>query len=125
MVMAAQRQGMVKLWGERIEAWKVSGKNIAQWCRENKVPYIRFFYWRNRLSKEQGIVLNSSKPVPQFIELTESPQILSANSGITTSPQLLSVTSGVSLSFQEMHIHLSRDFDRDTLLKCLHTLKAL
>lgn len=103
-------QETVELWRERLETWKGSGKNIAKWCKDNGVPYVRFFYWRDRLSEERSPI-DSSKPLPQFIELKES-------------PQSLSVDSGVSLSFQETHIHLSKDFDRDTLLRCLQTLKA-
>lgn len=103
-------QETVELWRKRLDAWKRSGKNIAKWCKDNDVPYVRFFYWRDRLSAERSLV-DTPKPVPQFIELKES-------------PQSLSVGSGISLSFQEMQIHLSKDFDRDTFLRCLQTLKA-
>jgi hypothetical protein len=109
--MTSTRQNTIDMWRERLEAWKTSGKNIAKWCNDSGIPYARFFYWRTRLSKEQDAALNCSKSLPQFIEFTEPPQSVS--------------NSGISLSFQEMQINLSRDFDRETLLKCLQTMKAL
>jgi len=111
------RKESEELWHERLYAWKVSGNNIAKWCRDNEVSYVRFFYWKNRFTPEQELVLIPPKLSPPFIELTESPQ--------SESTPLISANSGISLSFQKMHIHLSKDFDRDALVKCLNTLKML
>lgn len=111
------RKESEKLWRERFCAWKASGNNIAKWCRDNEVSYVRFFYWKNRLFQEQELALSSTRLLPPFVELTESPQ--------PESTPLFSANSGISLSFQEMQIHLSNNFDREALLRCLNTLKML
>lgn len=111
------KKEMEELWRERLYVWKASGNSIAKWCRDNEVSYVRFFYWKNRLFQEQELVLIPPKPLHPFIELTESPQ--------SESKPLFSAGSGISLLFQEIQIHLSKEFDGEVLLRCLNTLKML
>jgi hypothetical protein len=38
-----------KKWFDLIKEQKSSGKNAAQWCREKKLSYSLFLYWRNQI----------------------------------------------------------------------------
>ena len=49
-------------WNERICRWQASGLTGYRWCKENKLPYKAFGYWKRRF-------LGVSKPASKFFEL--------------------------------------------------------
>jgi hypothetical protein len=38
-----------KYWSSIIAKWKMSNQNGQQWCREQKIVYPTFCYWKKRL----------------------------------------------------------------------------
>ena len=56
------------LWQQRIQACMSSGLSVKQWCKENHVSSPSFYYWKNRLKKEQN--KTSEKSMPVFVEVT-------------------------------------------------------
>lgn len=95
-------------WVRRITQWQQSGKSARAWCQENKVTYITFLGWRNRLQLKSSPLPHPTSLSPsQFIELKEKP----------------SISSGVSIECSGVLIHLSAEFNDLTLKKCLHALR--
>jgi hypothetical protein len=92
-------------WKERIEQWQISGKSITSWCRDNKIPYNTFQYWRKRLGLMAGRRENKTS---SFIEIQD------------TSPSF----SGIELQIKGISLHLYREFDETTLIRCLSLLRG-
>jgi hypothetical protein len=90
-------------WKENIINQSQSGLSIAAWCRQNQVAVHAFYYWRN-------------KAFPKSIDRANFKEILEQNlDGTDTQSQ----SSGVSLQYQEVYIHLDRQFDASTFKQCL------
>ena len=56
------------LWQQRIQDCMSSGLSVKRWCKENHVSSPTFYYWKNRLEKEQGEI--SEKTMPVFVDVT-------------------------------------------------------
>ena len=56
------------LWQQRIQTCMSSGLSVKQWCKENHVSSPSFYYWKNRLKKEQNET--SEKSLPVIVEVT-------------------------------------------------------
>ena len=92
-------------WKGKIEGWLISGKTITTWCRENKIPYNTFQYWRKRL----GFMSERREKQPStFIEIHD------------TSPSF----SGIELHIKGISLHLHREFDEASFIRCLRLLRG-
>jgi len=94
-------------WKKSIKAWKESGMSAAEWCRQNRLTYSSFFYWKmifDRMETPQSVKGCSSG---NFLELEES----AFNE------------TGVVIEFHGILIRLAKHFDSDTLARCLLALK--
>jgi hypothetical protein len=89
-------------WAEKVRLQKESDPSIsiAGWCREHRIDYKAFLYWRKRL--EQVPVFSRCS----FTELSEAP-----------------VTTEITIEYQNVHIRLAKDFDPAILIKCLRAIK--
>ncbi|NGX62101.1 MAG: hypothetical protein K940chlam9_01595 [Chlamydiae bacterium] len=59
----------VEAWKKKIQRQTVSGKSIAQWCRENQVVYSQFFYWKAKLFGPKTSPELTCTEIPQEPEL--------------------------------------------------------
>ena len=91
------------LWETRVREWEKSGKTAYAWCRDIGVPYQPFLSWRRRLSNRP------LQPVVTFVEL----------------PQAKSGGSGLEVDMAGAKIHLDKDFDDETLFRCLQVMRRL
>lgn len=91
-------------WEERIRAFKLSGQNAAQWCRENDVPANQLRY---RLRKER-----EQNPHPGKSKATWIAVPTSASSS----------SSGVSLRIGTVDVKVDRGFDPDVLSEVIRAL---
>jgi len=91
-----------KKWKEKVEAYKESGQNAVEWCRGQQISYNTLGYWRKQFEKlsDKGIEHGS------FIELKEEP-----------------IDEGMTLEYKGVKIHLTKEFDGNTLRRCLQILK--
>ena len=110
--MATVNPALEAIWKKRVEEWKVSGKNVAQWSKENNIPSCQLYYWRDRFAGKPRRRLRRIESKSLFTEIKDDPEKQSAESGI-------------SISIQEVQINLSREFDQDALLRCLKTFKVV
>ena len=90
------------VWKEKVLEWQSSGKTVAVWCKENKIPYTTFLGWKSRFrtsnEKENG-----------FLELKDPIQF----------------DPGVTLEYNGIKIHLKHAFNPSVLKKCLDCLRSL
>ncbi len=92
----------VSIWRARVHQWRSSGKSAAAWCREAQIPYQHFIKWRRQLAIENK---------PDFIELPPTLE--------------LEEKSGLTFMFAGIQLAMKRDFDEETLLKCLRVMRRL
>ena len=92
-------------WSEKLAHWQMSGKNGAQWCREQKLSYQYFTYWKKELLVEH----NPTKIASQFSELIDEP---SENEG-----------SGIKIQYEELVLRVDVDFDGETLRRLILLLR--
>ena len=104
--MSVSRSVKTQEWKDKLLSQKESGLSIARWCRENRIPYDCFFYWKRRLAEKH--LSSPSLRRDSFTELQE------------VSPE-----SGVQIEHGKIRIHLSRHFDIQTLAKCLRALEGI
>ena len=90
-------------WKERIRLQKESGQTALSWCHQLQVNYNLFLYWRRRFGLAPTRTLTRSS----YLELPDS----------SNSP-------GITIEYQQIQIHLAKDFDPAVLMKCLRALKA-
>lgn len=92
-------------WKKRIDAWKASGMSIRAWCRQHNISHSTFGYWkRGKLSQSSSKEKNS-----KFIELQDK----------------RTEETGLSLSTKGLKVHLSKNFDSETLHRFLNVLRNL
>jgi len=95
------------LWQERIHQWQLTGMPLTKWSRENNFKYSKCLYWKLRLLGSG--TAEKSKYVPNgFVEIEEDKN----------------AESGIFIEKGKMRIHLSKDFDQTTLLRCLSILEG-
>ncbi|MCB1116526.1 MAG: hypothetical protein KDK71_08660 [Chlamydiia bacterium] len=94
-----------KFWSEKLAAWQLSGKNGAEWCREQKLSYQYFTYWKKELLVEQ----NPTTIASQFTELVdELPE---------------TKDSGIKIQYDDLLLHVDIDFDSETLRRLILLLQ--
>jgi len=58
---------------EMIGRWKVSGKSINSFCKEENIPYFTFLYWRDKLVKKKnrsGFIKIKSRVSPKIKDIS-------------------------------------------------------
>jgi hypothetical protein len=106
--MSKNKVALRREWTNKIEQWKLSGKNVRTWCRENQVVYTTFLGWRNRLDNNPKKINRLPSVKSQFIELKDQPKILPS----------------ISLECDGVIIHLKGEFDSSLLKKCVAVLRG-
>ena len=91
----------IQQWRERIDAWRASGQKIAEWCRNNQISYDAFIYWRIRLLPKHDNKI--TKDV--FVELPAEQKF-----------------SGIHIECRGLQIHLAKEFDLQTLARCIQAI---
>ncbi len=86
-------------WEVCISTWKASGKSARQWCKERSISPSTFRYWQDKFSPEK------LDPIA-FVEI---PQEQSA---------------GIKIQCQEFEIHVDKEFDQETLSRCLRAIRG-
>ena len=99
---------LAEKWKIRFEQWRESDLSGAAWCRENNITYQVFLYWRKKLEPSQETVPSSES----FVELLDS-----------KNPHKLG--TGIEVECQGVRIHLSKDFDAASFLRCLKLLRDI
>jgi len=100
MLQINPNENQINNWKEKINQQKISGKSISAWCRENKILYRSFFYWRSKIFSKK---IDHSN----FIELKEEKK------------------TNIILEYWGININLDKNFDSEILKKCLILLKEM
>ncbi len=87
-------------WKDKIHQQKISGRSILAWCRENQILPRSFYYWRSKLFPK---IIDRSC----FTELADNK------------------SSDIMIEYQGAHINLDKDFNSETLKKCLIVLRGI
>ena len=103
--MQTKSSAVENKWKNHVVSWESSGKSAKAWCKENNVAYISFISWKNRLQKKSV----TSEKVPTFIELKKSD----------------TECAGIKIQCKNSTLILSKDFDQQTLLRCLRILESV
>ena len=94
-----------KFWEEQLAHWQISGKNGKQWCKEQKLSYQYFTYWKKTLLVEQ----DASRIASQFTELIDEP--------------LETKDSGIKIQCNDLLLHVEVDFNSETLRRLILLLQ--
>ena len=102
MIQTNDRRANEQKWLERVHLWRESGQPPMAWCRQNKIAYHSFAYWRKRESESL-----KSKPL-RFIELTQE----SRQDHV-----------GFRIEIGGASLIVDREFDEETFLKVVRSLR--
>jgi hypothetical protein len=102
------REEVRQQWKENILKQRESGLSIGSWCRQNNIAVCTFRYWQDKIF-----------PKPPF-DHSAFKEILGV--GKTAASRN---TSGIFLEYQEICIHIDKQFDPATLKQCLKALKEM
>ena len=93
-------------WKELVHRQEISDPNvsISQWCREQEIRYKPFLYWKKQFGSPTKRPIDHSA----FKELTDSLE-----------------TTGLSIEYRGVRISLSKNFDAETLTRCLQACGGL
>ena len=105
-----------KIWEDRIKQWSASGLSVRDWCSQNGVDTKQFYIWRNRMQRNEP---ETESPV--FAELTSAPAYHDGRHSRYPTGQ----DSRPMLYYQGMKLYIPENFNPDTLLSLLRTLKRL
>lgn len=97
-----ERQEIRKKWIARMQDWHNSGLSGAAWCKEKEIAYHQFTYWKSRIDQSADQKLGPHS----FVEIDDHPE-----------------SSGIEVILANASIHLSKDFDSLTFLRCLQALR--
>lgn len=87
-------------WAKKLRQQYESGLSVLKWCRENQVSLNAFYYWKHKLSA-------------QFIDRSSFTELVDTKA------------TPLVLEYREIRIHLDKDFDPQTLKRCLKTLREI
>lgn len=94
-----------KFWEEQLAHWQISRKDGKQWCKEQKLSYQYFTYWKKALLVEK----DSREIASQFTELVDEP--------------LETKNSGIKIQCEDFLLHVDVDFDSETLRRLILLLQ--
>ena len=96
---------LVKRARFKTNSLNTSGKNGKQWCKEQKLSYQYFTYWKKTLLVEQ----DASRIASQFTELIDEP--------------LETKDSGIKIQCNDLLLHVEVDFNSETLRRLILLLQ--
>jgi hypothetical protein len=102
---AKNSKELKKFWSEQLAHWQISGKSGPQWCKEQRLSYQYFTYWKKTLLVEQ----NPTKIANPFSELVDETS--------------RSENSGIKIQYEELLLHVDIDFDGETLRRLILLLE--
>jgi len=97
---------LAKVWEQRLQAWKASGKTLKDWSKENGFKYTTSYSWKERLLGTKKKKPSQQKPIG-FYELGDEPKN----------------TPGIIIEVNGIQLHIEQQFDSKTLLQCLKVIK--
>lgn len=103
--VAKNSKELRKFWSEKLAQWQLSRKNGSQWCKEQKLSYQSFTYWKKVLLVEQ----ESREIASQFTELVDKP--------------LETKDSGIKIQCDDLLLHVDVDFNSETLRRLILLLQ--
>lgn len=86
-------------WEICISTWKASGKSARQWCKEHSISPSTFQYWQDKFSPKK---LDPAA----FVEIPAKQ------------------STGIEIRCQEFEIHVEKEFDLETLSRCLKAVRS-
>ena len=104
---SAQKTAATWDWDDRLRAFKASGQNASQWCREHGIPVHQLRY---RLRKEND---------------SHTTQVSNGRShwvALPSTPEPDAASSGVSLRMGSVDVKVERGFDPDVLSEVIRSL---
>ena len=93
-------------WEKEIDAQKASNLSKRQWCLQRGISSTTFYYWKRKFKEEAA-----QQESPRFFEVLEE--------------KISSEDSGLEISVGGVIVHLRKNFDEQTLVRCLHTLGGI
>ena len=103
-----------KYWEQKISEWRSSGLNIRDWCQKSHTDVKQFYTWKKRLENSES---ESEETV--FAEITPHYQYKRQDHRVP-SPDTRPL-----LYYQGIKLYIPDQFNPDTLLSLLRTLKQL
>ena len=105
----------MQYWEQKITEWRTSGLDIREWCQKNQIDLKQFYIWKNKL---KNIKTESEEPV--FVEVTSQYQ-----SNQQSNHRVISHDNRLVIYCQGIKMYVPDQFNPDTLLSLLRTLKQL
>ena len=94
-----------KYWKSKILQWEKSKRSINSWCKERKIPASTFSYWKDKFFSKPTIFINK-KSFTEIIENNSEPQ-------------------AIEIEIKGITIRVNKNFDEETLKKCLVITRSL
>jgi hypothetical protein len=74
-------------WGRHVSGYQKSGLSKIKYCKQEQVPYYKFLYWCNKLSKDPKRLIpvkikESGSKAPCVLELREGSKLLIYEEGM-------------------------------------------
>ncbi len=92
-------------WKAEVLQWKKSNQSINGWCRKRKIPTSTFIYWKNIFFPKSKFFLNKKS----FTEIIEDK----------------TVSEAIEIDVKGITIRVNKNFDQETLKKCLIITRSL
>jgi hypothetical protein len=88
-------------WKALIDEWQLSGKPVAEFCKEKKISGSGFYYWRNRFcpTPQKAIAKRERTQTNTFV-----PVVISTPN-ITSSKLILSYPNGCQLQISSIDLN--------------------
>jgi transposase len=106
-------------WPEQIESWKKSGLSQAAYCRQSKISYSAFLYWRRKYEDNESPSSDIS-----FVRL-ESPVPDNSFSIGNGEDSLLEPSSGIRIFIEPLSISVGTNFSPGTLAQVIQILRRI
>ena len=101
------------MWHERIESYKARQGSAEDWCIENNIPLSTLRYWVTKLNKEHQEDTEPTQWLPVEVENSSEKSHHGSNPNST----------GVRIDIGNASIHISSDFDPESLETVIKVLK--
>ena len=129
---AAQKAGreLQAKWRRHVEAWQMSGKSQAAYCREHGLGYYRFHYWKQKYGKAPDhqrlrLVPVTGLNADPLTDASRRDEVPSSETGLINAEASSSSKSGIRLLVGEVTIEIDREFDDGALALAIAVLRSL
>jgi hypothetical protein len=106
-------------WPEQIKSWKKSGLSQAAYCRQSRISYSAFLYWRRKYEDNESPSSDIS-----FVRLESSVPDNSFSIGNRVDP-LLEPSSGILIFIDPLSVSIGTNFSPATLAQVLRVLRRI